>query len=319
MQKKFLKDEQFGDIESEVEDISPEQPEESEEQELEKMESDIEDESDVKDKSIVDSTEILQETEKGLDEERGIEKQEFREQTVAEFLEELEGIRDETEDEKTKNLLTFQIAKIQLGLMAAELKLDEIKVGPLGKGVIGVFNTQNKEITISKELLLDFNTDSKLIELVGTHEGFHKGIYRYKPIADEGLTEEAAERKVGKRTEIYRAKRTAAKKIWEDEGFVEILKKYDIEAPKKLVKFYLHTGIEHELSSKIEAYKKEKAQNKKEQKLVNLEKEVEGLSKKLEKKFKRGAERLHDKLKEVEKDNFFKKTSKEIIKELIKQ
>jgi hypothetical protein len=259
------------------------------------------------------------ETEEAPSKEIDIEKQEFSEQTVAEFIIELEEIRNKTENEKLKSQLTFQIAKIQLGLMAAELKLDEVRVCPLERGVLGVFNTGNQEISISRELLLDFNTDSKLIELVGTHEGFHKGIYKFKPVADEGFTEEAAERKTGKKSRIYQEKKDASEKIWEEKGFDATLLNYDQNAPKRLAEFFLNAGIKSELNSEIKAYKKEKRPEKKDWLLKGIKIKAEKLSEKLEKKFKKGAERLHIKLKEAEKDNYFENTTKEIIIELTKK
>jgi hypothetical protein len=167
------------------------------------------------------------------------EKFEKEVKTIEDFIDCLKWNFDNTEDEAERRLLGHQIVKIEIGLRTAGLDAGMIKVGWMENGTLGTYDIAENEISISADLLSDFKTESKLFELVLVHEKIHQ-----EGNLSEGMTELAAEKKVGVVTVVYAKEKEHVIKTFRKEGVDKAISLYDIDDPEKLAAYYFDVELE---------------------------------------------------------------------------
>ena len=237
-----------------------------------------------------------------------IEKKEFEVNTVADFFKKEEWEFENCDDESAKRKIGHQIIIIKMGLSKAGLSVHEVYVKKLPKGVLGIFDTQNRRISLGEDLLSDPNTKVGEFEMVGVHEGVaHKkdGIY------DEGLAQIRTEKKIGRSTDIYQTEKQEARRTFRREGVDKALELYDLKNPDKLFEYYLQAELEKNFRGKIDELKRIK-KNKR-----SLNSQASQQKKLIEGRFKKGARELFKKLES--KGNYsVKKEIEDILLELAK-
>lgn len=230
---------------------------------------------------------------------QNIEAQEYKAETVNDFIDCLKWSYDEAEDEKTRRRLAHQIIKIEVGLSAAKLNSREVKVSRMPDGVLGLYDLNNNQIEISEDMLSDFNSDERLIKTVFVHEKTHK-----EGIHDEGLTQIRVRERISAAPGIYTKEQQEAKRTFYKTGIDKALDLYDIDHPEKLVDYYL----EVEIGRAFPGQKKKLITEK------NIDKITGKQSDKLSDKFKDGAEELYNKL----ESGYIKNKVKEILEKIKK-
>ncbi len=223
--------------------------------------------------------------------------------TVADFIDYLEdwGVGSE-KDDSLRGKAAAQIIKIRVGLSAAGLRAETVKVRQMPGGVLGLFDPASRQIEISEEMLADFNSDKRLIETVFVHEETHKG-----GIADEGLTQLSVRKKISAKTDIYSSEQEAAKRTFYRLGVATALKLYDLDHPYKLFERFLGAGLKYKYGHKLDELSDRK----------KLEKIAKEESVKLSTDFKKGAQRLYDALELQGYD--FRKSVREILSKLVEK
>lgn len=212
----------------------------------------------------------------------------FHIETVADFIRLLELRLKKAQDEKNgenEQDLFYQIVKIKNGLNTAGLAASEVRVREMQPGVLGTFDSGNREIAASENLLADFGSDARLFRTVFLHEATHRN-----KIADEGLCELSVEMKIDAVPGIYNAEKQKAKKTFNELlGMSDAIELYNIDEPEKLAEGYIAAKLKKELGIKkaqeILADKKKLGNN------INKLKTEVGDS------LEKGAPRLYEKLK----------------------
>lgn len=200
-------------------------------------------------------------------------------ETVEDFINALRLSYNQSEDEGEKSKLAHQIVKIEIGLQAAGLNAKDIRVKQMPDGMLGTFNTQDKKISASEDLLEDFNSDQQLFKTVFVHEKTHK-----EGILDEGLTQLWVKKKLPAATPgIYDNEVGAAKRTFASISDEKLFKFYDIKIPRKLIDYYFEEEIKKNYHKRITER--------------NLEIEVKSLSERLSEKLSKGAEEIFERYK----------------------
>jgi hypothetical protein len=222
--------------------------------------------------------------------------------TVYDFIQALKWSYDEAEakgDTEIQKKLAYQLVKIETGLGAADLAANEVLVTEMEPGVLGTYSPGKNRISASRDMLEDFSSDMQLFKTVFIHEKTHKD-----GIADEGLTQLRTERKTSAVPGIYEGEKSAARRTFYKTGLDQALVTYDIDHPEKLVDLYL----EAELEKKYDKFAIKKLMGGK-----TFDREAAKAADNLADFLKKGAPRLHERLKERSYD-YEKKVKKTLAK-----
>ncbi|MFH0892070.1 MAG: hypothetical protein V1867_04800 [Candidatus Falkowbacteria bacterium] len=212
----------------------------------------------------------------------------FNIDTAADFIRLLElrlKEAQESKNDKNEKELFYQMVKIKSGLNTAGLSADEVRIREMQPGVLGTFDPGNREIAGAKAMFEDFGSDERLFRTVFLHEATHRD-----RVADEGFCELSVEMKIDAVPGIYDAEKQKAKKTFNEllgmKGAIEL---YNIDEPEKLAEAYIAAKLEKELGIR-------KAQEILADKKI-LKSETEKLKEDIGDDLKKGAPRLHEKLK----------------------
>jgi hypothetical protein len=232
--------------------------------------------------------------------EKDFEGKKFKINTVSDFINSIKytlSEKIEDDDQKNSQQLWYQIHKIDLGLKSAQLSADKVRVKRMPDGVLGMYDPNGKQISIDEDLLEDFNTNTQLFKTVFVHEKTH-----YDGIADEGLTQIRVRKKISATPGIYESEVAKAKRAFYLEGVDKVIELYEMKHPDKLMDYYLET----ELKKKF-----------KKNDLVGHDLNIKTKSQATiyKDRFKKGAPRLFDKLKQ--RNYKFSEKILELFKEIV--
>ena len=222
------------------------------------------------------------------DREQTVERQERKEvmlkiNTMKDFLDALYWSYDKAEETEKQNI-NMQILKIKLGLSAAGLNPEAIKVENMQKGVLGTYDPQDKGIAISGDLLKDYKAGQSTIAHVLVHEKTHARGY-----ADEGITEIIANQQMPGAISFYVTEQERTKSTFHALGLEKTKDLYDLRNPKKLIDEYLEIELTRE-------FPKDGKERKKLTRASYFAIELASASKHYEEKLDKVVDRLKDKL-----------------------
>ncbi|MCU0679260.1 MAG: hypothetical protein MUC28_02315 [Planctomycetes bacterium] len=203
--------------------------------------------------------------------------------TMKDFLDALYWSYDLVE-ETEKQEINLQILKIKMSLSSNGLNPEAIKVENTPKGVLGMYDPQGEDITISRELLEDFNASQSTIAHVLCHEKTHAQGY-----ADEGITEMVANQRIPAAISFYVTEQERTKSTFHSLGTEKTKNLYDLKNPKKLIDEYLEIELTRE-------FPKDRKERKKLARASYFAVELASASRHYGEKLDKVVDRLKDKL-----------------------
>ncbi|MCK4540303.1 hypothetical protein KAU09_04075 [Candidatus Parcubacteria bacterium] len=193
--------------------------------------------------------------------------------TMADFIRVLEDRLAATEDAQEKNAIAYNLLRVQSAFVGLKVKPAKFKIGIAKDGKLSVYNKNVQEFRVSPELLEsieDCKLDAKTMGI-----SFKEAEIEKSGILDTGFQQLMIEKSGINSGEYHKEERWSVKRIfgkWGEKNVLDLVKE-----PKKLADYFLEKEIEKRLKQarKIEAKE---------------------LAPYLSDQFKKGAPKLHEKL-----------------------
>ena len=178
-------------------------------------------------------------------EKKSIEQKEKEVITVEDFIDYLESFgMSMNENDPEKGKVATQIIKIKTAIFASGINPSEVKVEKMSDNTLGLYDRNSNEISISKELMEDFNASQSEIRTTLEHENVHK----INKIFDEGLAHKKTKQKYSQATNAYEESQDKAQRAFYQLGINKAMELYKIDDPNKLFAKFLKIGLEHKYS-----------------------------------------------------------------------
>lgn len=143
-------------------------------------------------------------------------------------------VKDKQVPEARRRVLAWRLVKLEQGLQRAHLKPDHVKIAEAESGVLGFYVPESEDIYLTPEGLGDAEHYDEIL----VHEQAHAS-----GLADEGAAQLETRRKVASaRRGIYLGEQL---KVEQRFDVPDLLKRYSIDRPDKLVAWYLEEELAH--------------------------------------------------------------------------